>query len=438
MSKQRSIKLICLISIFLFFSASTLGQNRYFFTYRDKDSSSFSLDFSKEIHQKDSSKTNIFGFIFDRTLDVQKDKQVLENWVSPYDVSKLNIGFNVLNINDKKNYTINFKVNSKRETFSSLRSTLFIVTCDSSTIKHLKDHQLLFGLSCPDNLAFKKDSKYYTVFYLEGTDFDDYKWKVNQLLFNLEKIPSPEIKKELEKINKNYFQIGFTSSISNTNSKNFDDFTSQQIDLNATRCIKSSNLEIGVGISFLNNQFQSTDNAIYSLSNSSTLDTLYARVVELNQEYNNQALLLKAIFSLKIPIHSNNLGITVSPFYSIYDKQNSEVSNGEIITYGKINGINGYLYNIDELDLRTLSVGQLNQNTAISTSTIGLNFSIGYEFSLKAFSIAPTFDFKFISIKNKNEILESYSLNTSVYNGFFSTQKGANFFSPSIGISIIF
>jgi hypothetical protein len=91
MSKQRSIKLISLISIFLFFSALTLGQNRYIFTYRDKDSSSFSLDFSKEIHQKDSSKTNIFGFIFDRTLDVQKDKQVLENWVSPYDVSKLNI-----------------------------------------------------------------------------------------------------------------------------------------------------------------------------------------------------------------------------------------------------------------------------------------------------------------------------------------------------------
>jgi hypothetical protein len=305
-------------------------------------------------------------------------------------------------------------------------------------IKYLKENQLILELSCPENLAYKKGSKYYTVFYLEGDGYDDYQWKVNQLLFNLEKIPTPEIKKEHEKINKNHFQLGVTSSVSNTNSQNFDDFTSQEIDLHVIRSIHSSNIQIGAGISFLNNQFESTDNAIYSISNSSTLDTVYARVNGLHQEYNNQALLLKAIFSLKIPIHSNNLGITVSPFYSIYDYQNSEVSNGEIITYGKINGINEYLYNIDGLDLRTLSAGQLNQNTAVSTSTIGLNFSIGYEFSLKAFSVAPTFDFKFISIKNKNDILESYSLNTSVYNGFFSTQKGANFFSPSIGISIIF
>lgn len=416
----------------------SLGQNRYIFTYRDKDSSSFSLDFSKEIHQKDSSKTNIFGFIFDRTLDVQKDKQVLENWVSPYDVSKLNIGFNVLNINDKKNYTINFKVNSKRETFSSLRSTLFIVTCDSSTIKYLKEHQLLFGLSCPDNLAFKKDSKYYTVFYLEGTDFDDYKWKVNQLLFNLEKIPSPEIKKELEKINKNYFQIGFTSSISKTNSKNFDDFTSQEIDLHAIRSIKSSNLQIGAGISFLNYQFRSTDNALYSISNSPTLDTVYASVIGVNQEYQNLSLLLKAFFTYKVPINSNYLGISLSPFYAIYNKQNCIATNGQITTFGKINGINDYLYEINELGLRTINAEQLNQNTSLSASTFGMNLTIGYEFQLKSFSIAPTFDFKFISIKNKNDVLESYSLNTSVYNGFFSTQKGAYFFSPSIGISIIF
>jgi hypothetical protein len=67
----------------------------------------------------------------------------------------------------------------------------------------------------------------------------------------------------------------------------------------------------------------------------------------------------------------------------------------------------------------------------------GLNLAIGYEISMRTFTIVPSFDLRFISLKNKNEILESYSFNTSVYNGFFSTQKGANFISPTIGISII-
>ena len=438
MFKQKSKKSIILICILFYFTGSSLSQSRNVFTYIDKDSSTFSIDFAKEIPQKDSAKTNIIGFIFERTIDVKKDRQQFESWVTPYNVSKLNISFNVLNINDKKNYTINFKLNSKKETNSFLRSTLFLITCDSNVIKYLKENQLILELSCPENLAYKKGSKYYTVFYLEGDGYDDYQWKVNQLLFNLEKIPTPEIKKEHEKINKNHFQLGVTSSVSNTNSPNFDDFTSQEIDLHVIRSIHSSNIQIGAGISFFNYQFRSTDNALYSISNSPTLDTVYASVIGVNQEYHNLSLLLKASFTYKVPINSNYLSLSISPFFSIYNKQNSVVTNGEIKTYGKINGVNEYLYDIDELDLRTLNSGQLNQNTAVSTSTTGLNLAIGYELGLRTFTIVPTLDLKFISLKNKNEIIESYSLNTSVYNGFFSTQKGANFFSPSIGISIIF
>jgi hypothetical protein len=113
------------------------------------------------------------------------------------------------------------------------------------------------------------------------------------------------------------------------------------------RSIQSSNIQIGAGISFFNYQFRSTDNALYSISNSPTLDTVYASVIGVNQEYHNLSLLLKAFFTYKVPINSNYLSLSISPFFSIYNKQNSVVTNGEIKTYGKINGVNEYLYDID-------------------------------------------------------------------------------------------
>ncbi len=403
------------------------------FTKNNKLNPDFNLDIQKigiDLNVK-SSQIIIRGVVFDPSL-VQGEYELLDNWMDVFTVDYLNVHFDIFTTTTQEGINLNFQNSTELPSKKLTRSTLFIFVRDTLIRDYLDENLRPLSL---ENIKHSDLSIYQLI---EIKSLDDFKWKTKLLLYNLEHFKAPEKKKVQEKIIKNHFQIGLTSSISNTNSKNFDDFTNQQIDLNATRCIKSSKLEIGVGISFLNNQFQSTDNALYSISNSSILDTLYAKVNGVKQEYNNQALLLKAIFSIKLPINSNHLGISICPFYSIYSSQRSSITNGEITKYGKINAINEYLYDINELGLGTYNVDQLIKNSSFSSSTKGLNLTIGYELGLRTFTIVPTLDLKFISLKNKNEIIESYSLNTSVYNGFFSTQKGANFFSPSIGISIIF
>jgi hypothetical protein len=403
------------------------------FTKNNKLNPDFNLDIQKigiDLNVK-SSQIIIRGVVFDPSL-VQSEYDLLENWMDVFTVDNLNVHFDIFTTTTQEGINLNFQNSTELVSKKLTRSTLFIFVRDTLIRDYLDENLRPLSL---ENIKHSDLSIYQLI---EIKSLDDFKWKTKLLLYNLEHFEAPEKKTENLKINKNHFQLGITSSVSNTNSINFDDFTSQEIDLHAIRSIKSSNLQIGAGISFLNYQFRSTDNALYSISNSPTLDTVYASVIGVNQEYQNLSLLLKAFFTYKVPINSNYLGISISPFYAIYNKQNCIATNGQITTFGKINGINEYLYEINELGLRTFNAEQLNQNTSLSASTIGMNLTIGYEFQLKSFSIAPTFDFKFISIKNKNEILESYSLNTSVYNGFFSTQKGANFFSPSIGISIIF
>ena len=54
---------------------------------------------------------------------------------------------------------------------------------------------------------------------------------------------------------------------------------------------------------------------------------------------------------------------------------------------------------VNELGLDTYNVDQLIKNSSFSSSTKGLNLTIGYELGLRTFTIVPTLDLKFISLK---------------------------------------
>lgn len=413
------------------------GQNNSLFIYKEKDSSIFNLDIPKSITSKDTNKIHLVGYIFERTIN-SNEKELFQNWLIPYSISKMNLTFNVLNINDKKNYTVNIKINSKKESYTSInRSVLFLYTCDSSLINFLKDNDVQLGLTIQNELSFKRDNRYYSVFFLESTGFEDFKIKSNQLIYNLERFEKPiVIKKEIAQ--NNSVELNCSTSILNINTKGFNGFSTKDLNINVLHTIKESMLSIGGGISYMQSNFSASDNASYNSTNSLILDTTYAVINNLTQNYTQQIISLNGLVRFSPKIGENNLSISISPFISIYNRLTAEISDGSITTYGKYDGISEYVYNVDELGLFSKSEELVGQRIDFNTSSYGINFGIGYQMNLKHFHVVPTLAVKYLSIQNKSNVKDSYSVDSQSYFGKFATLPKTTFISPLIGLSIIF
>jgi hypothetical protein len=414
-----------------------LGQNNSLFIYKEKDSSVFNLDIPKSIASKDTNKIHLVGYIFDRTIN-SNEKELFQNWLIPYSISKMNLTFNVLNIIDKKNYNVNIKINSKKESYTSIsRSILFLYSCDTSLINFLKENDVQLGLTIQNDLSFKRDNKYYSVFLLESTGFEDFKLKSNRLIYNLERFEKPiEIKKEIAQSNS--IELNASTSILNVNTKGFNGFSTKDFNINVLHTFKESMLSIGGGISYMQSNFSASDNATYNSTNSLILDTTYAVINNLTQNYAQQIISLNGLVRLSPKIGENNLSISISPFVSIFNSLTTEISGGSITTYGKYDGISEYVYNVDELGLFSKSEELVGQRIDFNTSAYGINLGIGYQLNLKHFHIVPTLAVKYLSIQNKNNIKNSYSIDSQSYFGKFATLPKTSFISPLIGLSIIF
>jgi hypothetical protein len=188
----------------------------------------------------------------------------------------------------------------------------------------------------------------------------------------------------------------------------------------------------------MHNSFSSTDNAAYNSTNSLILDTIYATINSLTQNYTQQTVSFNGLVRFSPKIGENNLSISISPFISIDNRLSSEIFGGSITTFGKYAGISDYVFNVDELGLFSRSEELVGQRTDFNTSAYGINLGIGYQLNLKYFHIVPTLAIKYISIQNKDDIKESYSIDNQSYFGKFATLTKTTFISPLIGLSIIF
>ena len=272
-------------------------------------------------------------------------------------------------------------------------------------------------------------------------DFFDFKWKTNQLLYNLDNIPLPE-KKEISIQKTTFFQIGFSSGTTiNKNNTNFNGFLFNQIDFQVKKSFKNKNKIIfGGGISIAQNSFNSNSNILYSQKGILPIDSIYASISEVCENYTHQSTNISLLIALKIDNKKKDrfFEFNISPFLSIQSKLNSTVTGGSIKTFGFKNQINEYLYDIPELGLKTQSEELLNIQNSFNTITYGLNAGISFNTKIGAFIFAPNINLKLVSIYNKNSILNAYSIYENRYNGLFATLKNSNFIVPTIGLSILF
>lgn len=398
----------------------------------------FQVD-TKEIsilfNNNNTHQTYIRGAIFDAGITEKENLNSLENWVRPYSLSTLNCQFNVYPNTNQLGINANITNSiTKKEIYSNkklTRSFLFVFVKEPDIIKFLDQNLSYFSLERIDTIDF-------SIYMLNNiSNLDDFKSKCNQLIYNLGEFEIP-IAPKIEIPKNLYFEINASTSILNVNTKGFNGFATKELNINVLHKLKESTLSVGAGISYMQSNFLASDKATYSSTNSLILDTTYAAINNLTQNYAQQTISLSGLVRYRPKIGENNLSISISPFISIYNRLSSEISGGSITTFGKYAGISEYVYNVDELGLFSKSEELVGQRIGFNSSAYGINLGIGYQLNLKHFLIVPTLAIKYISIQNKNEIKESYSIDSQSYFGKFATLPKTTFISPLIGLSIIF
>lgn len=356
-------------------------------------------------------------------------------WLNVYDANKFKVKVYVINESSSKN---NFSIccDENQKNIECSQSTLFLITKNSS----IKDY-LSLNLSL---LSMKKipisNGEGFDVYQFSSIkDPYDFKWKTEQLFYNLQNIPQIE-KTPTPKTN--FFQISYQSSLINSKNTQFDRVSSNQIDLLIKVDVGNKNLGIvGGGISMAQNTFSTTSNLLIGDAGSLPLDSIYASLSEVSEKYTHQTINVAFLVAIKTEINKKNgfFEFSLSPFFAIQSKLSSTVTGGSITTYGFKNQITDYLYNIPELGLKTQTEEILNVQNYFKTTTFGFNAGFSYNIKLGPLNVAPNLNLKLISIKNNNPCLNAYSIPKNKFNGVFaSNQKNSNFLMPTIGLSISF
>jgi hypothetical protein len=431
----QNIILICLI----FFPTFLFSQTNEKFQYLDSNVSMHNIDFLKDtIKLNSKKKTLIYGCVFDRSLDLA-NKSETEYWIIPYTFTKIESHFYFFDIKSSSGYSINVLNQSKNEPLKYRRSTLFILTKDSIVIKELNALKSELSITAKPKLSFQK----FSVFQLESIrDFEDFKWKTNQLLYNLDRIQEPE-KIQEEKSSKYLLQLGFLKSVFASKNKNVTDFSTYQIDLNLLKKIYPNdkfNMFIGIGLGLGNYSFRTLDNSLIGVkSESESLDSIYCSINGLEERYNTQNIKLNLSFIISRDFNDkNSLQFGLIPYFSLVNKFNSTITSGTITTYGTNSQINEFIYNIPTLGLRTISEELINKSISYKTLNYGFNARFTYSHSFGEFSLNPFIGLQGNVFKNKDRKNSSFSTVEGRYYGSYSTRRNVTILSPTIGLSIVF
>lgn len=438
------MKKLISVLLLLFAKCSVYAQNTDKFIYLEKDSSEIKIDIaSKEFNKLLSiKKAIIYCNIYERNLNPpEAHRKEIEGWLSPYNASKFHTCFSVFNIESNDGFNVNFVLSTQSEKFSRLkRSNVFVLTKDTIIIKELLKNGK--DLSIFDVFSFQnKNNETIKLFELvDIRDFSDFQWKTNQLIYNLDQIKMPE-KKVVIVEKKNFFQLGYSSNATLKNKK-FNSISSNQIDLLVKGSFGHSNLGVfGGGISIAQNKFSTSSNLQYSEAGSLPLDSIYASLTGVSENYIHQTINIAFLIAIRTKSILKNgfFEFSFSPFISIQSKLSSTVTGGSIKTYGFNNQINEYLYDIPELGLKTQTNEILNVQNSFKTGTFGFNAGFSYNIKLGPLTLAPNINLKLISIHNKNPNVNAYSISENKFNGVFASyRKNSNILMPTIGLSISF
>ena len=433
-----------LFVVFFSFIFSSLLYSQGFNLSKNNDSDSKLNINLLDIHSKLNNNDSLIFLsivIFDPVINNSQYKGEFENWLISYDFNKFNIDFSVYTNTTPKGINCHF-LNSLPDWLDQLkRSSLFIIISDNNhRIKtYIDSHKTQFLL---EKLDIYSGLSIYRLNFVDNNDV--FKWRTNQIIYNLEHIPLPEIKEDTPKPKKVSFQLGFSSSGSiNKKNTNFDGFSSNQIDLLVKRSFgKNDLINLGVGISFAQNTFSTTSNLLYGDVGPLPLDSVYASLSGVSEKYAHQTINIAFLIAQKIKIKSNSKNdffeFSFSPFLSLQSKLSSTVTGGSITTYGFKNQITDYLYDIPELGLKTQTEEIRNVQNYFKTTTFGFNAGFSYNVKLGPLIVAPNLNLKLISIQNKNSISKAYSIPEDKYNGLFATLKNTKFLFPTLGLSISF
>jgi hypothetical protein len=415
------------------------------FHYLDSNENTINLDFSKESTKLNSKKRIlIYGFIFDRALELT-NKAETEYWILPYKLSKIETHFFFFDLKSSSGYGINLLNHSKTEPLKYKRSTLFILTKDSLINEELKSLQTELSLTIKSKLSFIENNEIISVYQLENThDFSDFKWKTNQLLYNLDKIDEP-VKLPEKRSSEYLFQLGLENSIFALQKNAFTDFYNYQLELNVLKQIhvnKKLKMFLGFGGSVSNYSFRSVENSLtgFKSEQGSPLDSIYCAINDLEEKFNFQNFKVNLCYIISRDLnYKNSIQFGLIPYLSFVNRINSTITLGSITTYGTNSQINEYIYNIPKLGLVTRSGDQLkNQSIEYNVLNFGCNARFSYSRSLGEFSINPFVGLQLDVFRNKNKKDSSFSISEGIYFGSFSIQRNVSSLSPTIGISIIF
>ena len=359
-------------------------------------------------------------------------------WLDVYDANKFKVKVYVINESSSKN---NFSICcDEGQKIECSQSTLFLITKNSSLKDYLSKNLTLLSMKkiLSNDQGFKKselDDGFVVYQFSSIKDPEDFKWKTEQLFYNLEHIPQAE-KKEISKTN--FFQISYQSSLIRSKNTQFDGATNNQIDLIMKKkiCSDKDSIQIlvGGGISLAQNRFSSSNNFQCGQKGSYPLDSIYASLSGVRENHSYQSINLVGFLAVKI----KKFEFSLSPFCALQSNLSSTVTGGSITTYGFKNQITDYLYDIPELGLKTQTEEILNVQNYFKTRSYGFNVGVSYNINLGTLIVAPNLNLKFIYIQNKNSISNAYSIPEDKYNGLFATLKNTYFFIPTLGLSISF
>jgi hypothetical protein len=423
------------IAVIFFLSTTIIFSQNNLFIKNNKLNPDFNLD-SKKIGIELNNKKSLIiikGVVFDASL-LQNELNPLENWIIPFSISNLNINFDVYPNTNQTGINVNIQNNTPElKTFNVKRSTLFIFVRDSLTNNYL-DQNLL-------NLSLEKLSKSnFSIYQLNDIkNLEDFKWKTNQLIHNLNVFQENKNNKEITTIKKVFFQLTASSSIIKTQNKQFNNISNQEFNLSILSSNKKRNIFFGAGISVMKNEMKSINNEVYSSKINPLLELTYTKINELSENYSHQNISINSIIEIYfLNNKKNRFSIYLSPYYSIMNRFSSEIVNGSIETYGKFNGINEQIRDIPELGLTTKSNELIGKKIYYNSSSYGLNIGFKYNLNFRETIIAPSIKIHLISLNNENRLTESYTLLTENYNGLFATIKNTQLIFPTVGLSILF
>jgi hypothetical protein len=433
---MKNLFLLFFLSIF----SSWVYSQGFNFSKNDISDSKFNinlLDIASKLNNNDSL-IFLSVVVFDPLVNNSQYKGEFENWLIPYDFAKFNIDFSVYTNTTPKGINCHF-LNSLPDWSDQLkRSSLFIIISESNhSIKtYLDSNKTEFLL---EKLDIYSGVSIYRLHFVDNNDV--FKWRTNQIIYNLENVPLSEKKEILQAPKKVSFQLGYSSSATVKNKK-FNSISSNQIDLLVKGSFGNSNLGVvGGGISITQNKFSTSSNLQFSKAGSFPLDSIYASLSGVSENYIHQSINIAFLIAQKIKSNSKNgfFELSFSPFISILSKLSSTVTGGSIKTYGFKNQINEYLYDIPELGLKTQTDEILNLQNSFKTITYGFNAGFSYNIKLGALILVPNINLKLISIHNKNSDVNAYSISENKFNGVFASyRKNSNFLMPTIGLSISF